>query len=135
MEILTIGTFDIPHYGHLRLLNICNKLGNLTVGVNSDEFVERYKGKPPIQSELERMQFFKELGYKILLNESAGKELIEAQMPDIVAIGSDWAEKDYLNQIDVSQSWLDENGISILYIANPRVISTTEIKRRCNELT
>lgn len=132
-SVLTIGTFDLFHYGHLNLLQQCAELGDVTVGVNSDEFVEQYKGAAPVQSYDERCRMIDELGYYTKINASAGKELIERTSPDILAIGSDWATKDYLKQIDVTQEWLDEQGIMLLYIPYTKGISSTELKRRIHE--
>ena len=55
---------------------------------------------------------------------------IEAVNPDIIAIGSDWARKDYYKQMGFTQDWLDENYISLMYIPYTTGISTTELKRR-----
>jgi glycerol-3-phosphate cytidylyltransferase-like family protein len=50
--------------------------------------------------------------------------------PDIVAIGDDWAKKDYYTQMQFTQDWLDENDIVLVYLAYTRGISTTDIKKR-----
>ena len=47
MRVLTLGTFDVPHYGHLRLLERAAGFGDLFVGVNSDRFIKTYKGAAP----------------------------------------------------------------------------------------
>ena len=88
-EVLTIGTFDTPHIAHALLFKRCEQLGNLTVGVNSDEFIEKYKGKPPLFTFEERATLIARLGYKVLINTSAGAELIRQVNPDILVIGSD----------------------------------------------
>lgn len=51
-------------------------------------------------------------------------------MPDVIAIGSDWAKKDYYAQMGFTQDWLDSNAISLLYIPYTEGISSTDIKRR-----
>ena len=51
-------------------------------------------------------------------------------MPDIIAIGSDWARKDYYGQMQFDQDWLDDNGISLLYIPYTAGVSSTDVKRR-----
>jgi glycerol-3-phosphate cytidylyltransferase-like family protein len=55
---------------------------------------------------------------------------IEMHSPDIVAIGSDWARKDYYKQMMFDQDWLDERGIALLYIPYTKGISSTAIKGR-----
>ena len=129
-EVLTIGTFDVFHGGHTNLLQFCDSLGNTTVGVNSDEFVGRYKGRETLYTYEERANIIRGLGYTVLKNDSAGKELIERVNPDFLVIGSDWLRKDYLNQIDVTPDFLDENDISLVYTPYFRGISTTDIKDR-----
>lgn len=134
MRVLTIGTFDILHWGHLDFLDECLKLGKLTVGVNSDEFVATFK-EPPIMSDEERMYAIARLGLDVVINTSNGKDLVDAIHPDILAVGSDWARKDYLSQIGVTQDWLDERHIILAYVPYVQVtpISTSEIKRRVRE--
>lgn len=63
-------------------------------------------------------------------NDSAGRELIDLIKPDVLAIGSDWARKDYYAQIDVDQDYMDENRISMLYIPRVGTLSSTELKSR-----
>jgi cytidyltransferase-like protein len=131
-KVLTIGTFDPLHYGHIDLLGRCSGMGSLTVGVNSDEFVKTFKAAP-IMNQGERSLAIMGLGYPTVLNHSAGKELIEHVRPDILAVGSDWARKDYLKQIGVTQDWLDSMNIILAYIPRRLDISSTEIKRRIRE--
>ena len=50
--------------------------------------------------------------------------------PNIVAIGSDWAKKDYYKQMQFTQDWLDDKDISLIYIPYTKGISSTEIKTR-----
>jgi hypothetical protein len=50
--------------------------------------------------------------------------------PDVIAIGSDWARKDYHSQMGFSQDWLDQQNISLLYIPYTADISTTILKAR-----
>lgn len=83
----------------------------------------------------ERLHAIQLLGYLTKVNKSPGMELIFSVHPDIIAVGSDWAQKDYLAQIDVAQEWLDHEQISIVYIPYVQTypISSTEIKRRIRE--
>ena len=130
--VLTIGTFDTPHLGHAYLFKECERYGTLTVGVNSDEFVESYKGQRPIYEYGERTMLISSLGYQVLKNCSAGRELIDEVAPDVLAIGSDWAKKDYYAQIDVDQDYLDERRITMVYIPRLGTLSSTELKARTN---
>lgn len=133
-KVLTMGSFDILHWAHLDFLEICSKFGKLTVGVNTDKFMEKFKGKP-IMGLKERRYALERAGYRTIENSSAGKKLIERLRPDIIVVGSDWARKDYLTQIGVTQDWLDERKIILVYVpyVQKMPMSTTEIKRRVRE--
>lgn len=130
LRILTIGSFDTPHIAHAILFMRCAELGHLTVGVNSDEFIEKYKGRRPLYSFEERCQLISAMGYDVERNDGAGKDLINQIRPDILVVGSDWARKDYLKQIDVTQDFLDDRNISVLYTPYTKGISSTDIKKR-----
>lgn len=133
MKVLTLGTFDIVHAGHINLLHECQVYGEVYVGLNTDDFVEQYKGKRPLFNYLERHQLLKPHCDTILPNDSAGRELIDIVRPDLLVIGSDWLKKDYLKQIDVTPGWLEARQIKLLYTTYTPVISSSEIARRCRE--
>lgn len=134
LKVYTGGTFDLFHSGHVAFLKRCADFGSVTVSLNTDEFIAAYKGKPPIMTYAERRAVL--LGCKwvdeVIANEGGAdsKIAIEKASPDIVAIGSDWARKDYYKQMQFSQDWLDARGIMLLYIPYSSGISSTEIKRR-----
>jgi glycerol-3-phosphate cytidylyltransferase len=102
--------------------------------LNTDDFIERYKGKPPIMSYNERAAVLSEFKCVSRIVENVGEEkcaeVVEILRPDILAIGSDWARKDYYKQMGFTQDWLDQRNISLLYIPYTAGISTTELKRR-----
>lgn len=130
-RVLTIGTFGVPHMGHAAFLRRCEAFGDLVVGVNSDAFVERYKGQRPPFDQDERIALVGSLGYRVRLNDGPGRELIDELRPDVLTIGTDWARRDYLAQIDVDQDWLDARHITLAYVPmRPAGISSTEIMRR-----
>jgi cytidyltransferase-like protein len=129
--VLTIGTFDTPHIGHAVLLRRCEDFGDrVIVGVNTDSFVQQYRGTPPSFNYSERSALVSRLGYTVHPNRSAGRELIEQVRPNVLAIGSDWAVRDYYKQIDVDQSWLNERDISMVYIPYTPGISSTDLRGR-----
>lgn len=130
MRVLTVGTFDTPHLGHAYLFRECERLGRVIVGINSDEFVEQYKGKRPLFTYEERAAMIEALGYETIKNTSAGRDCIVKVDPDYLVIGSDWARKDYYGQIDVNQDFLDEWNITMVYVPRITELSSTEIKRR-----
>lgn len=132
MRVLTLGTFALPHIGHAAFLRACEAFGEVTVGVNSDAFVGSYRGIAPPFDQSERMGLIRSLGYMVRLNDGPGRELIYEQHPDIITVGTDWARRDYLKQIDMTQDELDELTITVAYVPmRPLGISSTEVMRRC----
>jgi glycerol-3-phosphate cytidylyltransferase len=138
LRVYTGGTFDLFHIGHVRLLERCRELsgesGMVIVSLNTDEFIEEYKGKPPIISYQDRAEVLSSCRYvdKVIPNfgnEDSKPAIIEAS-PDIIAIGSDWARKDYYKQMQFTQDWLDKLNISLIYIPYTQGISSTDIKTR-----
>ena len=132
--VYTGGTFDLFHSGHARFLQRCAELGPVVVSLNTDEFIEEYKGKPPVISYADREAVLLSCRYvdRVVPN-SAGtdsKPAIEEVWPEIIAIGTDWARRDYYAQMKFDQDWLDERGIALIYIPYTQGISSTAIKER-----
>jgi glycerol-3-phosphate cytidylyltransferase len=130
-RLLTIGTFDIPHAGHAAFLRRCERFADeIIVGINTDAFVTRYKGTPPIFTGRERAALIKALGYITAPNDGPGRQLIENLEPDIIAIGTDWAKRDYHAQIATPIEYFEEHGIALLYLPYTEGISTSLLKER-----
>ena len=53
--------------------------------------------------------------------------------PDIIAIGDDWAKKDYYGQMNFTQDWLDQNDITLVYLPYKKGISSSIIRQKSNE--
>lgn len=136
-KVLTIGTFDLLHRGHIDLFNYCRELagegGSTFVAVNTDDFVKSYKGKAPIINEIDRLVMVDALKAVDFVDfHNHGEDCIptiENVRPDILVIGSDWLKKNYLEQIGVTAEYLEENNIALIYTPR-RFESTTEIKKR-----
>lgn len=131
MNIITLGVFDVLHAGHLQLLKFCRQLGDVVVGLNTDEFVIRYKGKPPVMNYTERKRMLEELDFKVVRNDEKNwtiKPLLKGI--DLIVVGSDWAVKDYVKQIGVDWPWLEEHNIGICYYPRSLDMSTSKIKER-----
>jgi cytidyltransferase-like protein len=132
--VYTGGTFDLPHAGHVRFLQQCAELGDVVVSLNTDEFVTAYKGRPPVMTFDERaavLQEFRSVAGVIPNTGGAdSRPTIDATQPDIVAIGSDWAVRDYHAQMGFDQAWLDARGIWLVYIPYTPGVSTTAIRAR-----
>jgi glycerol-3-phosphate cytidylyltransferase len=136
--VYTGGTFDLFHAGHVRFLKQCKSIagqdGKVIVSLNKDEFIEAYKGNPPIISFQARAEVL--LGCKFVdevipnYGNADSKVAILKVMPNFVVIGDDWAKKDYYAQMQFTQKWLDERNIGLIYVPYTEGISTTELKKR-----
>ena len=134
LTVYTGGTFDLYHSGHANFLARCADLGRVVVSLNTDEFIEAYKGKRPVISYEERESVLLSCRWvsEVIPNFGGAdsKPSIEMVSPDILAIGSDWARRDYYAQMGFTQDWLDARGISLIYIPYTAGISSTAIKAR-----
>jgi glycerol-3-phosphate cytidylyltransferase len=132
--IYTGGTFDLFHSGHVAFLERCAALGEVVVALNTDEFIEAYKGKPPVMTYAEREKVLLSCKFVTAVIPNWGgadsKISIELVKPDLVVIGSDWARRDYYTQMSFTQDWLDNRGIGLCYIPYTQGVSSTDIKQR-----
>ncbi len=104
IKVITYGTYDLLHQGHLNLLRRAKELGDyLIVGVTSDSF-DRGRGKLNVRNNvLERVEAVKATGYadEVIIEDYLGQKIDDIQKydVDIFAIGSDWEGKfNYLNE-------------------------------------
>lgn len=134
LKVYTGGTFDVFHAGHVNFLRRCSELGSVIVSLNTDDFIAQYKGKYPWMTFSERKAVLEACRWvdEVIPNRFGmdSKPTIEEVNPDIIAIGSDWAKKDYYKQMQFTQDWLDSKDISLLYIPYTQGISSTELKER-----
>ena len=122
-KVITYGTYDLLHYGHIKLLERAKALGDyLIVGVTSDDY-DKERGKINVQQSLmERIEAIRETGLadKIIVEEYDGQKIDDIQKydVDIFAIGSDWLGKfDYLNEF-----------CKVVYLDRTEGISSSEIR-------
>lgn len=138
LKVYTGGTFDLFHSGHVSFLKRCSEIGSVTVALNTDEFITKYKGKPPVVSYSEREAVLLACRYvDAVVPNTGGMDstiAIEAVEPDIIIVGSDWARRDYYAQMNFDQDWLDERGIGLAYIPYTKGISTTDLKKRVKDV-
>jgi len=127
-NVITYGTFDLFHIGHLKLLKRCKELcgenGKLVVVVSSDKFNWTEKHKKCIIPDYERMEIVSSIRYvdKVLLEESweqKEKDIIDNKI-DIFVMGDDWKGKfDNLKKL-----------CEVIYLPRTKNISTTLLKER-----
>lgn len=131
MRVLNCGTYDLLHSGHLYVLRHARSLagadGEVVIGLNSDEFVARFKGHPTVQPYLERDAVLSAIRYVDRVLPNTGDEdmrpIVEAVMPDILLAGRDWWSEDdvrYFEQTKLSRQWLASRGIDLRYM--PRLV-------------
>ncbi len=94
--VLTNGTFDLLHVGHVRYLQAARRLGDvLVVGINSNVSARGYKGPGrPIVSQEERAEIVAALrcvDCAVIFDEPTAAGLVEALRPEIYAKGGDYA--------------------------------------------
>jgi glycerol-3-phosphate cytidylyltransferase len=94
--VITFGTFDVFHVGHLRVIKRAAALGDrLVVGVSADALNERKKGRAPVFSQSERMEIVAALKWvdEVFVEESLEqkREYIERYGADVLVMGDDWS--------------------------------------------
>ena len=130
-KVITYGTYDLLHQGHINLLRRAKELGDyLIVGVTSDSF-DRGRGKLNVRNNvLERVEAVKATGYadEVIIEDYVGQKIDDIQKynVDIFAIGSDWeGHFDYLNEFTKVVYLPRTEGISSTML---RAADTTDVK-------
>jgi glycerol-3-phosphate cytidylyltransferase len=120
--VITFGTFDVLHVGHVRVLNRAAEYGDrLVVGVSSDLLNYSKKGRNPVFTQDERLEIVSNLKVvdAVFVEESLElkREYVQQHNADILVMGDDWAGKfDYLNDI-----------CRVVYLPRTPSVSTTAI--------
>lgn len=129
VKVITYGTYDLLHYGHIRLLERAKALGDyLIVGVTSDSF-DLTRGKINAQQSLmERIEAVRATGIadEIIVEEYEGQKIddIKRYNINIFTVGSDWkGHFDYLKEF-----------CKVIYLDRTEGISSTEIRAEKREL-
>ena len=122
-KVITYGTYDLLHQGHVNLLKRAKALGDyLIVGVTNDSF-DRERGKLNVRNNvLERVEAVRATGFadKIIIEDYVGQKIDDIQKydVDIFAIGSDWEGKfDYLKEF-----------CDVVYLPRTKGISSTMLR-------
>lgn len=122
-KVITYGTFDLFHQGHLNLLRNAKRLGDyLIVGITSDSY-DKERGKLNVQDSLiDRIESVKNTGLadKIIVEEFEGQKILDIEKygVDVFAVGSDWVGKfDYLKEY-----------CEVRYLERTKGISSTDLR-------
>lgn len=130
------GTFDLFHLGHVNFLRAASRIGRVVVGLNSDEFTARYK-RTPVCTYAERKACLDACKYveRVVLNEGDedSKPSILASRAEYIGHGDDWTGESLMKQMGLSQEWLEEHNIGLIYVPYTRSISSSDIIQRCKE--
>jgi glycerol-3-phosphate cytidylyltransferase len=121
-RVITFGTFDIVHVGHINILERAKSLGDyLIVGVSSDALNMQKKGRTPVYSESDRVKIISSLRRvdEIFIEHSLELkgDYIKEHDADLLVMGDDWAGK-----FDNFKTLCD-----VQYLTRTPSISTTEI--------
>lgn len=129
IKVITYGTYDLLHYGHIRLLKRAKALGDyLIVGITSDDY-DMTRGKINNQQSLiERIAAVKATGIadEIIVEEYEGQKIddIRRHNVDIFTVGSDWEGKfDYLNKY-----------CKVIYLPRTEGVSSSELRAEKRKL-
>ena len=128
-KVITYGTYDLLHFGHVRLLERAKALGDyLIVGITADDF-DKSRGKINVQQSLmERVEAIRATGIadKIIIEEYEGQKIddIRRYGVDIFTVGSDWTGKfDYLKEY-----------CDVVYLDRTEGISSSELRSQNNSI-
>ena len=120
--VLTFGTFDVFHVGHLRVIERAAALGDrLVVGVSADALNLRKKGREPVFSQWERMEIVGALKVvdEVFVEESLElkRHYLQEHAADVLVMGDDWKGR------------FDEFGdiCEVVYLTRTPAISTTAL--------
>ena len=122
-KVITYGTFDLLHYGHINLLQRAKALGDyLIVALSTDEFNEQSKGKVTYFSYEERKRLLEAIRYVdlVITEENWGQKISDVKefKVDTFVMGNDWEGKfDFLKDY-----------CEVVYLKRTPEISTTKIK-------
>jgi glycerol-3-phosphate cytidylyltransferase len=127
-KVITYGTFDLLHIGHIHLLRRAKTLGDyLVVAVSTDEF-NAGKGKKTILPFAERLEIVKSIRYvDEVIPESSWEQKVEdirKHQIDVFTMGDDWAGKfDFLKPV-----------CEVVYLARTPDISSSQLKVELSHL-
>lgn len=138
MIVYTGGTFDVLHAGHVELLAACSQMagahGRVVVALNTDAFITAYKGQPPACTYEQRAVMLEAIRYvdEVVPNTGGADSTpaIELVAPHIIAVGDDWAAKDYHAQMGFTPEWLAERFIELVFVPRTTGLSSTLLKAR-----
>jgi len=127
-RVLTYGTYDLLHYGHIRLLKRARELGDyLIVAISTDEFNEIKKKKAYHDYET-RKEMLETIRYVDLVipekNWEQKKNDVKTYKVDVVCMGSDWEGDEHFESL--------RKNCDVVYLDRTQGVSTSQIKKDLN---
>jgi len=124
-RVITYGTFDLLHYGHINLLRRAKELGDyLVVALSTDDFNYYMKNKTSYFSYEQRKLLLEAIRYVDLVipehNWEQKYDDVEKYEIDVFVMGDDWTGK---------FDFLREKGVEVVYLPRTPEISSTQIKQ------
>ncbi len=124
-KVITYGTFDLLHYGHINILRRAKALGDyLVVAISSDEF-NAIKGKKSFYPYEQRKMMLEAIKYvdEVIPENDWDQKVrdVHEHNIDVFVMGDDWTGK---------FDFLKDEGVEVIYLPRTEGISTTEIKGR-----
>lgn len=124
-RVITYGTFDLLHYGHINLLRRAKALGDyLIVALSTDDFNWNDKHKKTYFSYEQRKQLLESIRYVDLVipekNWNQKKTDMHEYHIDTFVMGDDWKEK---------FDFLKDEGVEVVYLPRTAEISSSKIKK------
>jgi len=123
MKVWVNGSFDVVHIGHIRLLEYASTLGSVKVGIDTNERIQKLKGKDrPFNTLIDRIEFLRSIKYvnnvEVFNTDEQLTNIIKQYQPDYMIIGSDYKGKSIIGSEYIGK---------IIYFDRIKNKSTTEI--------
>jgi len=124
-RVLTYGTFDLLHYGHIRLLKRARELGDyLIVAISTDEFND-VKNKKAYHNYMTRREMLEAIRYvDLVIPEESWNQKVDDVLNykvDVVVMGDDWAGHEKFEEL--------KEYCEVVYLDRTKGVSTTKIKK------
>lgn len=130
VTVLVFGSFDVLHHGHIKFLNMASRLGDVIVGLGTDDYQAQYK-HTPVLSWAERAEAIIELGHNVIARPEVDvTAILDETDPDYLVAGADWIDGPFLELCGVSAGDLSNRGIALVYLPRSHGMSSSEILRR-----